>query len=114
MASWTTQCWPNVISALETGRPIRFCFEDQEEGVVTLRRRLSAKDHEGRPNLRAVALQRGEARCFGMPQQCQPSSERASVVWLAVPPTTKSARPSPSKSAVAKLVMETSKTTQQS
>jgi hypothetical protein len=30
MASWTTQCWPNVISALETGRPIRFCFEDQE------------------------------------------------------------------------------------
>jgi hypothetical protein len=31
MATWTSHCWPNVIEALNTGQPIRFCFEDQSD-----------------------------------------------------------------------------------
>jgi hypothetical protein len=81
----------------------------QIDRVVALCHRLSAKHHEGRPHLRPVAMQRGIARCCSMPQQCQCLQRAGLVGQVDVPPTTKSSRPSPSKSAVAKLVMKKTK-----
>jgi len=35
MALWTSECWPNVLHGLDTGRPILFCFAEQYQQLST-------------------------------------------------------------------------------